>query len=430
MGLKERLARFGARAPIPVFLVAGAAGSESLDRLRMDDRVAPVTTPRAAAVLVGAGAIPEVLVEMVLRLHDTLPHPRTIAWLVTPEGVGAPDIPGLTLIGPPHADRIVALGQDLLSGRRPSDVALLPDQDPAPWRGVGPYGQGGSGMTGGVPYGRPMAGLAPDRDGLRLDRLPVTLGPWFPYLPAGLRLRLGFSGDVLSEVEAIPPDRVLDWSGGDPFDRVLHEPVSVHDLELARVRSHLRALAVAVDAAGLEALAGRMCRLAASEPLDSTQIDSLEHRLLWTGFFRWPTGGVGKLPADAFREGGLGPIGRAAGILEDARTGIQAYLDLGFRPIMDDAGDAAARWRVQIAEMRQSLILAARSSRLTVGPLDAFEGPRGLMTVERHPLDAVLATLSVALEGLEWGDALTTLVSLDLGPEAFAARGGAMTVAA
>ena len=374
--------------------------------------------------------IPEVLVEMVLRLHDTLPHPRTIAWLVTPEGVAAPDIPGLTLIDSPHADRIVALGQDLLSGRRPSDVALLPDEDPAPWRGVGPYGQGGSGMTGGVPYGRPMAGLAPDRDGLRLDRLPVTLGPWFPYLPAGLRLRLGFSGDVLSEVQAIPPDRVPDSSGGDPFDRVLHEPVSVHDLELARVRSHLRALAVAVDAAGLEALAGRVRRLAASEPLDSRQIDSLEHRLLWTGFFRWPTGGVGKLPADVFREGGLGPIGRAAGILEDARTGIQAYLDLGFRPITDDAGDAAARWRVRIAEMRQSLILAARSSRLTVGPLDAFEGPRGLLTVERRPLDAVLASLSVALEGLEWGDALTTLVSLDLGPEAFAARGGAMTVAA
>lgn len=421
MGLRQRIARFGGQAPIPVLLVPGAGGHELLEPLRCHERLVPVNSPREAAVLVGAGAIPDGLMDALRRLHDGLTQPRAMAWLMTPGGPTVPDIPGLALLGPRHTDRVVALGQDLLSGHRPSDPPLLPDEDPAPWRGVGPYGQGGSGMTGGVPHGRPMAGLAPDRDGLRLDRLPVTLGPWFPSLPAGLRLRVGFTGDVLFGVEVIAPESMSTSLGNEPFVRVLYEPVSIHDLELARVRSHLRALAVAMEVAGLVALARWVRRWAAGEPLDPSHVDALERRLRWAGFFRWPTGGVGKMPADALRAGGLGPLGRAAGIPEDARTGIAAYRDLGFRPVTADSGDAAARWRVRITEVRQSLVLAGASGELTAGPLEAFEGPRGLVTADRRPLDAQLATLPVVLDGLEWGDALTTLVSLDLGPEAFSA---------
>ncbi len=421
MGLRQRIARFGSQAPIPVLLVPGAGGHELLEPLRCHDRLAPVSSPREAAVLVGAGAVPEALLDPLRRLHDALPHPRATAWLVIPDGSAAPDISGLALLGPPHAGRVVALGQELLSGRRPSDPPSLPDADPVPWRGVGPYGQGGSGMTGGVPYGRPMAGLAPDRDGLRLDRLPVTLGPWFPYLPAGLRLQLGFTGDVLSGVEVIAPGPISSSLGNDPFARVLREPVSVHELELARVSSHLRGLAAAMELAGLEALAKWVRRSAAGKPLDTSRIDSLERRLRWTGFLRWTTGGVGKVPGDVLRAGGLGPIGRAAGISEDARAGIAAYQELGFRPVTDDSGDAAARWRVRLGEVRQSLLLAAGSGGLMAGPLDAFEGPRGLVATDRRPLDALLATLPVVLDGLEWGDALTTVVSLDLGPDAFSA---------
>ncbi len=48
--------------------------------------------------------------------------------------------------------------------------------------------------------GLPMADTAPDRDGLRLDALRVTLGPVLPGWPTGLLLRGQLQGDVLTDV--------------------------------------------------------------------------------------------------------------------------------------------------------------------------------------------------------------------------------------
>lgn len=42
--------------------------------------------------------------------------------------------------------------------------------------------------------------------------------------------------------------------------------------------------------------------------------------------------------------------------------------------------------------------------------------------MDGRPLDRVLPLLPVVLEGREWGDALTTLLSLDMGSEAHTAR--------
>ncbi|SFQ72144.1 hypothetical protein SAMN05421810_114105 [Amycolatopsis arida] len=47
----------------------------------------------------------------------------------------------------------------------------------------------------------PMAGTAPDRDGLELDALTVFLGPVLPHWPAGLRLGLRVQGDVVQHAE-------------------------------------------------------------------------------------------------------------------------------------------------------------------------------------------------------------------------------------
>src|SRR3546814_12868181 len=85
---------------------------------------------------------------------------------------------------------------ELIIGGRPSEPAALTDVEPAVWRGVGPYGQGGTGMTGGVPYGRPLPGWAEDRDGLKHDQLQLRLGPAYPGLPPGLVLDLPLQGDI------------------------------------------------------------------------------------------------------------------------------------------------------------------------------------------------------------------------------------------
>jgi hypothetical protein len=48
----------------------------------------------------------------------------------------------------------------------------------------------------------PMADLGGDRDGLRLDRLHVTLGPVLPDWPPGLVVRTVLQGDVIQEASA------------------------------------------------------------------------------------------------------------------------------------------------------------------------------------------------------------------------------------
>jgi hypothetical protein len=103
-----------------------------------------------------AGRLPAALKEAASAAHDVMSHPRcTVRWTPdSPQGegerAGGRRPQGLV-------EAILGAHRDLLAGSRPSEPPVLPDEDPAPRRGVGPYGQGGSGMTGGVPYGRPMA---------------------------------------------------------------------------------------------------------------------------------------------------------------------------------------------------------------------------------------------------------------------------------
>lgn len=419
MGLTSLIAKLAATAPVPWFPTAGASGDALLDALRSDDRFVAVGTPRAALVTVGAGALPEALLEPLSRIHDGMPHPRALAWLVADDAPESPALAGLEIVPPPHGEGIARLARELRDGRRPSSPPLLPDTDPADWKGVGPYGQGGSGMTGGVPYGRPMASLAPDRDGLRLDRLPTSVGPWFPFLPAGLRLRVGFAGDVLSGVEVqAPPPVACRHPEADVFLRALREPVAISVLELARVRSHLSALALALDAAGLSAMGRGVRGLTADADLGPARIDHLERRLRWSGFLGWHTTGVGRIDPDRLVGHGLGPIARAAGLNEDARITLPAYRDAGFAPASETGSDSAARWRLRLREVRASLEIARAAGDRTVGPLDAMESPRGTITTARL-IPSALALVPQLLDGLEWGEALTTLVSLDLGADAF-----------
>ncbi|NBH03436.1 hypothetical protein [Amycolatopsis sp. SID8362] len=57
------------------------------------------------------------------------------------------------------------------------------------------HDMGGMEMPGGIP----MADRADDRDGLKLDRLTVPLGPVLPAWPSGLLVRVVLQGDVVQE---------------------------------------------------------------------------------------------------------------------------------------------------------------------------------------------------------------------------------------
>lgn len=76
---------------------------------------------------------------------------------------------------------------------------------------------------GGDVAGLPMAMTAPDRDGLELDALQVSLGPVLPGWPTGLVVRAMLHGDVLTGVTAtwIDADAARDRLAQPPTDSKL-----------------------------------------------------------------------------------------------------------------------------------------------------------------------------------------------------------------
>ena len=418
------LNRLALAAPVPVFAVAGAGAREAVQDLRLRDGIRVLDSPRAANVLLVAGQVPDELQEPLARVHDAMAHPRcTVFWSLGDDPtITPPALLDPIVVQDKPVESVRMAHRDLLTGSRVSDSPTLPDEDPSPWRGIGPYGQGGSGMTGGTPYGRPMAELAPDRDGLRLDLLPLAVGPFFARFPPGLSLDLKLAGDVLVEaaVRANPyRDQVahVSWrrSGLSPFFRALFEPVSLAELELARARAHLRWLADALMTHELHALGLRTLRLAGQvHPGDTEAVHRLTRMIELTQVLRWSTRQVGVIAGDDLAGLGVGPVARASGLAEDLRTDDPAYRALGFEPIVQSEGDAAARWRQRLAEAAQSLELARRAKGRTSEPTGRVESSRGRLEPPYSPSERLMTLLPQVLDGLEWGDGVTTLVSLDI----------------
>lgn len=420
MGLTDLLGRLASRAPVPVYAIAGAGAREAIQDLRLHQELRLVDAPGAASILVIGGRLPESVAGSVRRLHDSLAHPRaTVLWSIDGHAYTRLDGARDPIFVQDHpVATIVTTYRELVAGKRPSEPAALPDVDPAQWRGVGPYGQGGSGMTGGTPYGRPMAELGPDPDGLRLDVLPVEVGPFFSRFPPGLVLDVRFAGDLVLEAS------LRDLTGGgmfaprptlEPFLRAITGPVSIAEVELARARSHLRWVADALHAQGLPALGRRALRCAlAVTPGGSSMINDLRRLIERSQVLRWSVRGVGRIRPDVVRGLGGGPIARAAGVPEDVRLEDSAYLAIGFRPLVSDAGDAAARWRIRLDEAAQSIELAARAGTARTSVLGRVESPRGRLEAGSGPSERVFGIVPDLLREREWGDVVATVVSLDL----------------
>ena len=428
MGVKAALARLAAGAPARCFAVVGAEADEIAPWLRLDPELAIVDSPRAADVLLVLGRLDDEMLRAAAGVHDAMPPPRgVLSW--SPRGerpVSWPFTDDVRVDDPaqiPAACR--RLRDELLSGRRASSPDTLPDIDPAPWRGVGPFGQGGAGMTGGVPYGRPLAARADDRDGLKLDQILVRVGPYLPPFPSGLVLDVKIQGDVIQEVSiptpaAVAPD--LTSAGAHSltgeralFNAALTQPVPVADIEVARARHHLVWLAEALRVSGLEAYGRRVLKLARTmRPEAAEPVDDLSRWLRRNMSLRWGTRGVGMVSASRAAALPGGPVARAAGDGRDARSLDPAYERLGFTPVVLEDGDALARWRVRIDEAQQALALAQRAGQSLTTPIGLVEGPCGPIGGDRSTSAALVTMLPELLVGMEWGDAVTTVVSLDI----------------
>jgi hypothetical protein len=415
VGLSPLIHRLARRADARVFCIAGSGFRDDARGLGLAEGIEVTRTPRGASILLIVGDLDAGLIAPALVAHDALAPPRaTVWWRLGAEAPLVPaSFPGAVVA---DADPIAALRsvhEELVSGRRDGDAALLPDIEPSPWRGMGPYGQGGKAMTGGVPYGRPMAGRADDRDGLKLDYLPVRIGPLFGPFPVGLTLDVRLQGDVIQQATlenfataAAPGDGI--------FQKALQARVPIRELELARARSHLHWLSDAVAVTGSSSLAERILRLARRVvPGDGNLVGAVERSLHRRGFLGWSTRGVGVLRSEML-QGITGPVGRASGSPIDARAEDEAYRRIGFEPMMEDAGDAAARWIQRLREAGQALDLAERAGDARVGGSGAVESPRGLLTDGGGPSRVTAKVVPSLIRGMEWGDAVATVVSLDL----------------
>lgn len=428
MVLRRALASIATRAPVRVFPIPGWGGRPLLRQLQAEPAVVVCQTPRSATVAVVLGRLPRALLAPAMRIHDQMPGPRAVVrWTFgfpddADAGVAFED--ATVTGGDDIAGALCGVQRDLLAGRRRSSERILLDLDPAPWRGVGPYGTGGKGMTGGIPFGRPLAERGPDRDGLELDVLPVRIGPLWPSLPAGLTLDVQFHGDIVAAAAVgdnpytcYPGDLPVPAAAPDPFQLVAEEPVLMADLELARARHHLYAVADTLRVIGLSALSARASSVASRLHSDGPQKAArLVHRLCRLPALRSALGGIGRLtPEDAGQL--AGPVARAVGVARDLRAHEPAYRALGFAPITHADGDALARLRQRLAETAQALDLAASAS-TSIGPVDVVEGPRGPVRPGQQPMSAVLlALLPDLVAGTEWGDAVATVASLDIDVE-------------
>lgn len=413
MAVSRLVRRVAAGAAAPTFVIGGATTAD-LDPLYLDRRVRAVASPRHATVLLVAGTLPEPLVRPAGLVHDALPHPRATVWWGNGDDAGV-DWLGECLSVSAEEDPAGVLARvhaELMCGNRRSEPAIVGKTKRSPWEGVGPYGHGGSGMTGGEPYGRPLTERDDDpRDGLALDVLPVTVGPFFRGLPAGLTIDVSLHGDILGTVE-VREDPFL-GSGTPPvpplgllFEEARAEPVAVAALERGRVSHHLRAVSRTLRLHGLHALAARVLAVALAPRRSDQEVLRLLRTVERSGVARLGAG-VGVLPAERAVGRALGVAARASGVAEDAREADPAYVELGFRPVTHAGGDARARLCQRIAEIRQSLRLVEQAGERVREPGPQVEDPR-------LPAATVGETLEEVLLGAEWGDAVTTIDSFDV----------------
>ncbi|MER6913603.1 hypothetical protein ABT354_18195 [Streptomyces sp. NPDC000594] len=253
----------------------------------------------------------------------------------------------------------------------------------------GPGRHGGHGRHPAVVAGLPLAERADDRDGLRLDRLRLPLGPALPDWPAGLVLRLELQGDVVrhAEAEAIPaPPAARPAFWDEPWLRALAgEPVTVGEAARRRCAAHLDSLGRFLGVAGWSAAATR-ARQARDRTLGGARGDELlplvrplVRRLRRSRTLRRLTVGVGELSGDggpAGRDAHSRLIGRLDGI-ERALSGIDGRAPLAVHPPAGSRGSADTGTPAALATLSALLTGAEFAcARLIVASLDPdLDGP-------------------------------------------------------
>jgi hypothetical protein len=218
-------------------------------------------SPTDADVLLVAGVPAADIAAAVETTWAAVPAPRVRAIVTSPGEVAA-------ALDAAQAELATGAPRWLPAG----DGAVLPGGDGGAASGPG-GSHGAHGMAGhhdmgdmdtGMPGGLPMAERGEDRDGLKLDRLHVPLGPVLPDWPAGLVVRLVLQGDVVQYAEAgavgLAVGAASFWT--EPWQRAAAgEPVTVDVAARRRAAAHLDSLGRFLAIAGWDDAATTACAL-------------------------------------------------------------------------------------------------------------------------------------------------------------------------
>lgn len=405
------LRAIAARAPVPVFIAATAADRGGLDDLSLDPSIRIAASPRHAHVLLVVGALSDADLDSLRRVHDQLPHPRATLFWGSGTVHGLEDCVRVEAGGDP-VPALKTLFRSLMLGQRSSEPDLCADEPPSPWQGRGEHGQGGEGMMGGVPWGRPMAMTDEDlRDGLALDAYTMQIGPFLPMLPAGLVLSVTLQGDVFQKARVLR----VPVPGPDPETALPDDApdTAIAALERVRAARNLRSIARVLELLELHALAERCRRTGARIGQGGTCNMRRVRRLVAL------SGALPAIPADLGIVGSghesllHGAAARAAGQARDWRSDHPGYRRLGFQCVTQQSGDVRARLRQWLDDASQSLaLLAAYRKHLgdappVLSPSRSDTEPTAARSdVEAHVLDDLLP-------GLEWHEAMLVINSFD-----------------
>ena len=317
-------------------------------------------------------------------------------------------------------------------------------------------------------------------DGLQMDWIKVPFGPFFPGLPAGLRLTLTLDGDTVAASDATslvgatdlmdgPQMRVADFverlATMMPLSPVSYRALACAAIEVAagvepdhdarrgraaavereRIASHLNWLAEFGLQSGFLWLATRAEALqlavqgadVAGIATQDGAIRRLSRRVQAAPLMRMRLRRIARIGRGAPASG---PVDRARGGGSDARTGDPTLKDLGFEMRVRNGGDALARLRLRCDEIGQSLDVIAAAGRIAVpqvpdvdrvsGEGEArIETPRGTASLRVKlangkvveadldtPTDVNIALVETVTAQQELGDALSAVASLDLSP--------------
>ncbi|WP_432482751.1 hypothetical protein [Kineococcus esterisolvens] len=331
MGLSRALARWAVRrCHVLVVEVPGATGQ----RIAVERAVAArswvlAQSPAEADVLTVCGRPGPGMQEVVARLWDHLPGPRTRVDVVVPEGAEAAlDAAATALLeDAPHREDARSRTDAGVQDHGDTDHGDMDHGDMD--HGDTDHGDTDHGDTDHGDTDMPMPGGIgtasgrEDRDGLEMDVLHVPLGPVLPHWPAGLVLTCTLQGDVVVEATAEVLDPAEDPGGpgtGDPRRDVL----------VSRCDSAARLLAVAGwDSAAGEARRVRdRCLDGAPLAECAAPLEHLARRVARSRSLRWSLRGSRTATGPDDHEG-VELLDRLRGWLEQARAAGRAPEDAG-----------------------------------------------------------------------------------------------------